>query len=245
MSKNDMNFAICISGGGTTMKAVLDARKDNRLPHANPVLIISSDREAGGIEKAKQAGLCEKNIAVLVRKEFETREAYGDAILGECKTRGADFIIQCGFIPTMPANVVAEYQFALANQHPGPIDQERLGFGGKGMRGLAVHAAVIYFHRHCRRPFRTEASVHRVANKVDGGEILGVTPVRISPRDNAKSLAKRVLPYEHALVIRTILEFSEFGGMQGIRRATPLILPGEEALLEEAKMAGIAAYPNG
>lgn len=245
MKNDSLNLAICVSGGGTTMREALRACKDGRLLHVNPALVISSRLDAGGIEKARGENVADRNIAVLVRKEFENSEAYGEAILRECRARGVDLIFQCGFLPLMPSNVIAEYRSSIVNQHPGPIDQARLGFGGKGMYGQRVHHAVLYFAKRAGRPFRTEATVHRVTDEVDGGAILGVRPIEIMRGDDAPTLAARVLPHEHELVIETILQFSEFGGPHEIHRTEPLIRPGEEALLAESKEAGIAAFPNG
>ena len=245
MKNGLLNLAICISGGGTTMREILRASKDHRLLHVNPALIISSRCDAGGIEKARAEGIADKDVATLVRKEFESSNAFGEAILRECRLREVDLIAQCGFLPLMPSNVIAEYRSMIFNQHPGPIDQARLGFGGKGMYGQRVHHAVLHFAERAGRPFRTEATVHRVTDEVDGGALLGIRPVEIIGGDDAQKLAARVLPHEHALVIETILRFSEFGGPHEIRRKHPLIHTGEEILLNEAKEAGIKAFPNG
>lgn len=245
MLNGKLNAAVCFSGGGTTFENILRGCKNGYLSHVNPALAISSRPDAGGIEKALRMRMPKEDIVVIVRKDFDSPDAYGEAILHECRMRGVDLIAQCGFIPTMPANVIAAYEMAIFNQHPGPLDHKRLGFGGKGMRGMAVHAAVLYFAERVGRPFITEATVHRVTNEVDGGAILGTRPVEIWKGDIPKTLADRVLPYEHNLVVETILRFSEYGGPQEIHRETPLILPGEETLLEEAKAAGRAAYPNG
>ncbi|MDO8664814.1 MAG: formyltransferase family protein [Candidatus Liptonbacteria bacterium] len=254
MLNGKLNLAGLISGGGTTWENVLRGCKNGHLSHVNPALVISSRPDAGGIEKARRMRLPEENIVVIVRKNFDSPYAYGEAILHECRMRGVDLIAQCGFIPTMPANVIAAYEMAIFNQHPGPLDHKRLGFGGKGMRGLAVHAAVVYFAQRVGRQFMTEATVHRVTNVVDGGAILGIRPMEIWKEDlaekeeltvRAKKLAARILPYEHNLVVETILQFSEYGGPHEIEREIPLIWPGEESLLKEAIAAGIVAYPNG
>ncbi len=260
MLNGKLNVMVGLSGGGTTAENVFRGYKNGHLSHVNLALVISSKPDAGGIEKALKWGIPEKDIVVIVRRDFgklDDKEAalrYGEAILRECKLRGVDLIAQLGFIPTMPSNVVTAYEMAIFNQHPGPLDQARLGFGGKGMRGLAVHAAVIYFAQRVGRPFMTEATVHRVTNVVDGGVILGTRQVEIWKEElsekeelsvRAQKLAARVLPYEHNLVVETILRFSEYGGPQEIHRSEPLIRPGEEALLEEAKAVGIAAFPNG
>jgi len=243
MKNGKLNLAICISGGGTTMREVIRATKDGRLPHVNPALIISSELEAGGIEKARAEGV--SDIKILPRKDFTNRDAFGEVILHECRERDIDLIAQCGFLPIMPKNVTAEYRDRILNQHPGPVDKHRLGFGGRGMHGRAVHHAVLYFASYVCRPFRTEATVHRVTDVVDGGALLGVQPVEIMPGDDASKLAERVLPHEHQLVIRTIMQFSEFGGPNEIYREHPLIRPGEEELLANAKAYGIEKYPEG
>ena len=245
MKNGLLNLAICISGGGTTMREIMRACRDHRLLHVNPALVISSRPDAGGIEKAKGEGILEKDIVVLVRKQFENSDAFSEAILKECRFREVDLIAQCGFLPLMPSNVIATYRSKIFNQHPGPLDQNRLGFGGKGMYGQRVHHAVVYFSKRVGRPFRTEATVHRVTDEVDGGAILGIRPVEITDGDNAQKLAARVLPYEHGLVIETILQFSEFGGPHEIHRESPLIKHGEETLLNEAKKYGIETIPNG
>ncbi len=241
-----LNTAICISGGGSTMETVLRACARNRLPRINPALIISSKADAGGIHRAKNVGFPENDITILDRKNYASREAYGLDILRECDARKIDLIFQCGFIPIMPSNVLTVYYGMVFNQHPGPIDGTRLGFGGKGMHGRAVHHAVLYFAERVGRPMRTEASVHFVTNEVDGGGIVGIHPVELNLKtDTAEILAERVLPYEHELVISTLFIISEFGFLQAISRKTPLIRKGEESLLEEAKAEARKAFPNG
>ncbi|MEK7547028.1 MAG: formyltransferase family protein [Patescibacteria group bacterium] len=245
MKNGSLNIAVCISGGGTTMKEILRACKSRFLLHVNPALVISSKPDAGGIVKAMEMGFPEKDTAVIVRKEFENPDAFGEAILRECRLRNVDLVAQCGFTPTMPPNVIAEYRKMIFNQHPGPLDGARPGFGGKGMRGLAVHHAVLHFAQRVGRSFMTEATVHRVTDEVDGGAILGNRLVQIWKDDDAEKLAVRVLPYEHNLVVETLLRFSEMREPREIHRGSPLIEPGEEALLEEAIAAGVAAFPNG
>ncbi len=243
--KDKLNLAICISGGGSTMLAILRACKDGRLPRVNPRLVIASKFGIGGIQKAADNGFDFGDICLVERKTFGSPELFGEAILEECDSRRMDTIFQCGFLPRMPANVVEKYSGWMFNQHPGPLDGSRFGFGGKGMHGKAVHHAVLHFARMVGRPFRTEATVHRVANDVDGGAIIGVRPLELLDTDDAETLATRLLPEEHGLVIETLLHLSEFGGVRDICRSEPLIRDGEEDLLAEAKHAAIEAYPNG
>ena len=72
MLNGKMNIAIFISGGGTTMREVIWACKNGHLSHVNLAMIIASRPDAGGIEKARKAGFPEKDIVVIVRKDFSS-----------------------------------------------------------------------------------------------------------------------------------------------------------------------------
>ena len=247
--KDKLNVAVAISGGGSTLEAILRAAQDGRLPRVNVALVIASNSDAGGIEKAKARGVPSENICVIRRNNFERGPndslAFGEEIIKECKSRQVEIVAQCGFIPLMPPNVVHEYRNGIFNQHPGPLDGARPGFGGKGMKGRAVHCAVLHFARRVGRPFRSEATVHWVSNEIDGGGLIDIAPVEICSSDDVPALAARVLRHEHFLIIRTLLRFSELGGVNGCSREEPLIHDGEQDLLAEAIREGIRAYPDG
>lgn len=243
-NSSKLNLAVCISGGGSTLMEVLNACKDGRLSRVNPALIITNNPEAGGVSKAADFGFAEKDIRLILRRG-STEDIFGEQILLECRERAVDVVAMCGFLPKMPKVVTDYYEGRIFNQHPGPIDYKRPGFGGKGMHGLAVHEAVLYFARHIARPFATCATVHHASDRVDEGALIGISPVAISPDDSAETLAARVLPLEHTLVVNTIWAYSEWGAVPSYLRREPLIQPGEQPILEAAKAAAVQKYPNG
>ena len=241
-----LRLAIFISGGGTTMESVLRACREKRLKHVHPVLVIASRSGAGGIPKAKAAGMHPADVVVLRKKDFPGNGVpFGRAILGECEKRSVHAIWQCGWSVLTPPCVVRAYEGRIFNQHPGPLDAGRPDFGGQNMRGLAVHEAVVQFSRRIRRFRCTQATVHRVTEKYDEGRIVGVRCLPILPDDSAETLAARLLPLEHELVIETIRDFALWGGLQELRWKKPLIRPREVSVLEAAKAAAIATYPHG
>ena len=240
-----LRLAIFISGGGTTMLEVLRACRDRRIHHTEPALIIASRPGAGGIQKALDEGMKEENVLVLSRKDYKTDDAFGEAILAACTERRVDVIAQCGWLVLTPPAVIAAYRDRIFNQHPGPLDSGRPDFGGQGMYGKRVHAAVIYFARRIPRPFHTEATVHKVAEEYDRGATIGISRVEISPEDDAESLARRVLPYEHRLVIDTLARYAMYGSLPSLCRDTPLIQDDEKEILAAAKVAAIEQYPKG
>lgn len=239
-----MRIAFLISGGGTTMEAIIRATKGSRLSGVTPVLVIASNPNAGGIQRAKAAGIPETNILVLSRKDFETAESYGEAIIEECRIRNVDFIGQYGWLMLTPKNVIEAYQGRIVNQHPGPLDAGRPDFGGKGMFGMRVHAARLGFVKETNHDFWSEATAHRVTEHFDEGAVVKATRVPILEGDTPEILQGRMLPVEHDVQIETIKDFRD-NTVQEIIRPEPLIRPQEISILEAVKAQAITRYPNG
>ncbi|MBI2889050.1 MAG: phosphoribosylglycinamide formyltransferase [Candidatus Liptonbacteria bacterium] len=252
-----MRIALLISGGGTTAEAIIRATKAGRLTSIEITCVIASGAEArppslrsgvsgraGGIERAKKAGAPEKDVLVLSPKSFPSREEFGEAIIKECRARGVDFVGQYGWLVKTPENVVAAFEGRIVNQHPGPLDPGRLDFGGKGMFGRRVHAARLFFVRAAKRDFWTEATAHRVVAEYDKGAVLCAKRVSILESDTPETLAARALPVEHEVQIETLAMFAK-GEVQEIKREMPLVFPGEEKILEEAKRKAMVMFPNG
>ena len=232
-----------ISRGGTTMEAIIKACQDGRL-NAEPVLVISTNPNAGGIEKAKKLGIPEKDILVINYKEFPNTEELGALILKECKERGVEFIGQYGCMKKTPENVVRAYEGMIVNQHNGPLDTGRPDFGGTGMYGLRVHQARLEFVRRVNRDFWTEATTHRATINYDEGVVLKRIRVPILPNDTVETLYARTLPIEHQVQIEALQDFVN-NTVAEFHRETPLVLPGEEKILEECKELAKKMYPNG
>ncbi len=239
-----MRIALFISGGGTTMEAIIKATQNGSLKNVTPVLVIASNENAGGIEKARKLGIKNEDILVIKPKDFETREEFGEEILKETKKRNVDFIGQYGWMVMTPENVLTEYKGMIVNQHPAPLDTGRLDFGGPGMYGMRDHETRLCFVRKVNRDFWTEATAHRVTAKFDEGVILKRRQVPILENDTAESLQARVLPVEHEVQIELLKDFSE-GKVSEFHREIPLVLKGEEGILEECKTNAKKLYPNG
>lgn len=238
-----LRIALLISGGGTTAREIIRACKSGRLD-AEPVCVIASQQDAGGIQKALQEGIPPKDVLVIARKDYETSEAFGEAILKACHERDVDLIGQYGWMPKTPANVIEAYSGMIINQHPGPLDPGRPDFGGKDMFGRRVHCARLYFVRKDGQDFWTEATAQRAAAEYDRGAVLKTKRVEILPDDDPISLQERVLPAEHEVQIETLRDFAQ-GTVKELVREHPLVPPEKELLLAEAKRIVIALFPHG
>jgi len=243
--KIKIKLALFISGGGTTMEAIIKACKNGKLMNIEPVLVIASKHDAGGIEKARALGIPEKDILIIKSKNFKDREAFGEEIIKECKKREVNLIGQYGWMVKTPINVIDAFPDMIINQHPGPLDPCGNGdFGGAGMFGMRVHQARLCFVQKVQKDFWTEATAHKVTSEFDKGVILKRKQVPILPDDTAETLQARVLPIEHEVQIETLQDFAN-GTVSEFKREKPLVLKGEEKILEECKEIAKKMYPNG
>lgn len=239
-----MRVALLISGGGTTAAAIIRACKTGRLSKVEPVLVIASAPTIGGIKKVLDLGMPAKDVLVIDPKNFPVADDFGAKILEECKKRNVEFLSQNGWLCLTPKNVIDEYSGMMLNQHPGPLDPGRPDFGGKGMFGLRVHCARLEFVKRTNRDFWSEATAQRVAAAFDAGAVLNRKQVPILPDDTPETLAARLLPVEHEVIIETLQNFAD-GQVKELVREKPLVKPEEYQILEVCKKQAIKIYPKG
>lgn len=238
-------LATLISGDGTTMQEIIKASQSGKVP-MDISCVISSNPLAGGIEKAKKLGIPEKDIIVIDPNNFRgadreiDQEGFGNKILKEMRARGVTVITQNGWLPLTPEQIIDEYPQTIFNQHPGPLPD----FGGKGMYGKRVHAAVILFTRMTKRESWTEAIAQRVRKDFDKGIVVKSARVDILPEDAVDDLQQRVLPVEHMVQIKLLQDVARGNIKEQITRTT-LVRLGEERILFQAKQMGMLLYPHG
>jgi folate-dependent phosphoribosylglycinamide formyltransferase PurN len=88
----------------------------------------------------------------------------------------------------------------MVNVHPALLP----AFGGRGMYGSRVHAAVIAAGARV-----SGATVHFVDERYDQGAIIAQWPVPVLSADTPQALAARVLRVEHALYPPAILAVAQ------------------------------------
>lgn len=173
--------AVLVSGGGTNLQAILDAKAAGKIPSAQIALVISSKESAYALERARRANV---PTAVLGRKKGESGEAYGERLLTLFRENGIDMAVLAGFLTILPGNVVRAYAQRIINVHPSLIPS----FCGEGYYGLRVHEAALQ-----RGVKVTGATVHYVNEIPDGGEIIAQKAVSVLPGDTAQTLQRRVM----------------------------------------------------
>ena len=168
-----LKIAVLVSGGGTNLQAVLDSIENGVITNAEVRLVVSNKPGAYALERA--AG---KNIpsAVLIPKEYETRELFTEAAI--------DLVVLAGYLVILPENLVRAYSGRMINIHPSLIPAHC----GAGYYGLKVHESVL-----ARGNKVTGATVHFVDEGTDSGPIILQKAVEVEEDDTPESLQKRVM----------------------------------------------------
>lgn len=216
-----MKLAIFGSGIGSTAETIMDMAS----------LVVTNNPNAGIVKKAKDAGV----PVEIVTREGKSLDQFGEELLQILKKYQIEFISQNGWELLTPANVIAEFEGRITNNHPAPLDPGYPDFGGKGMKGLAVHQAVLNFAKAVNRPFKSEIDIHLITDEFDKGELVAMREVEIMPDDTAETLQLRLKKIEKQLMKDFWIEVKRTGKITTIKRDSRVIRPGEEDILKQLK----------
>lgn len=176
-----LRIAVCVSGGGTNLQAIIDRIADGTIRNAKLVKIISNKPGVYALERSKNAGV---ESAVVSPKEYGTREEFNEALLKSIDDCSPDLIVLAGFLVVLPEAIVKKYAGRIINIHPSLIPS----FCGDGYYGLKVHEAAL------KRGVKvTGATVHFVDEGTDTGPIILQKAVYIKDGDTPEVLQKRVM----------------------------------------------------
>jgi len=192
------NIVILISGGGSNMRAIVEASRRDRweaLLGARVVAVLSNRPDAAGLAWAQAQGLA---TAAVDHRAYPSREAFDAALLQAIAPFDGDekepaLIVLAGFMRILTPGFVAHFAWRLLNIHPSLLP---------AFPGLHTHARAIA--AGCRV---AGATVHEVTTELDHGPILGQAVVPVLPDDTPETLAERVLSQEHRLYPRAIADW--------------------------------------
>ncbi|MBQ7125411.1 MAG: phosphoribosylglycinamide formyltransferase, partial [Clostridia bacterium] len=124
-------IAVLISGGGTNLQALIDAEKSGTIKSGEIVCVISSQPDAYGLVRAKNADI---PTAVVSKKLLGSQDAFEERIISTLNEYGAELIILAGFMSILTEKFTSRYPERIINVHPALIPS----FCGKGFYGLHV-----------------------------------------------------------------------------------------------------------
>lgn len=173
--------AVLVSGGGTNLQALIDARTNGEMPHAKLVLVVASSGQAGALQRAQRAGIPAR---VIERADCAAQQEFDTRLLQLLRQYRIEVVVLAGFLSILGPVVLNHYAGRIINIHPSLLP----AFGGQGFYGLRVHKAALE-----RGVKITGATVHLVNEVVDGGEILMQQAVAVQPQDTPETLQRRVM----------------------------------------------------
>ena len=189
-----VRVAVLVSGGGTNLQAIIDAKKAGKIPSAELSLVVASNDKAYALTRAADAGI----KGVVVHKEKgEDIAHYGQRLLAVLKENAIDMVVLAGFLTILPENVIQAYDHRMINIHPSLIPS----FCGAGFYGLKVHEAALQ-----KGVKVTGATVHFVNEIPDGGDIIAQKAVDVQPGDTPEILQKRVMEQAEWIILPKAVE---------------------------------------
>ena len=178
---DQFKITVLISGGGTTLKNLIEHRSENQLS-AQISLVISNNPDARGLQFAADAGI---PSAVINHRAFEDVDSFSRAVFDQCREAETDLVVMGGFLRRL--KIPADFMNRVINIHPSLIP----AFCGKGQYGSRVHRAVLAYG--CKR---SGCTVHFVDDHYDHGPIIAQETVLVKNDDTADTLAQRVFATE-------------------------------------------------
>lgn len=176
-----LKIAVCVSGGGTNLQAIIDAIAAGQIQDTEISVVISNNPGAYALERAKMAGV--EGICVSP-KSYETRETFNEAFLQTLDSYDVDLVVLAGFLVVIPEAMIQKYRNRIINIHPSLIPS----FCGTGYYGLKVHEGVL-----ARGVKITGATVHFVDEGTDTGPIILQKAVAVQQDDTPEILQRRVM----------------------------------------------------
>ena len=174
-------IAVCVSGGGTNLQAIMDKIADGSIRNTEIAVVISNKKDAYALERARKAGI---PAVCISPKEYADREAFADTMVQTLKEYQTDLVVLAGYLVIVPKKMIQAYHNRIINIHPSLIPAHC----GMGYYGLKVHESVLAMGNKV-----TGATVHFVDEQADHGPIILQKAVEVQEGDTPEVLQRRVM----------------------------------------------------
>ena len=184
-----LSLVVLISGGGSNLRALLEAAEDAEFPAR--VVAIGADRDADGLELGEEFNVPTFTVAY---SSHADREAWGDELLEQIQQWQPDLVVLSGLMRLLPPRVVAALSPHLINTHPAYLPEFP---GAHGVRDALAAGAT-----------QSGASIIVVDEGVDAGPIIAQERVPVLPGDTESSLHDRIKLVERRLLVQAVLDIA-------------------------------------
>ncbi|CAN5747536.1 phosphoribosylglycinamide formyltransferase [soil metagenome] len=184
------HIVVLISGSGSNLEALADACNDGRV--AADIVAVLADRECAGLKLAEQREL---NHLLVRPKDYESRDAWSEALRDEVAAHQPDLVVSAGFMRILAPVFVEAFEGRLINLHPSLLPSFK---GAHAVRDALDFGVKL-----------TGSTVHFVDNDVDHGPIIMQKPTPVRDNDTEESLHERIKALEHRLLPEVCALFLE------------------------------------
>jgi len=185
-----LNLGVLVSGNGTNLQAILDAVASGELD-ARVRCVVSNKREAFALERARKAGV---PAILLVHKDYATREAFDEAVLGALREHGVEWVVLAGFMRVLTPVFLRFFAGRVVNVHPALLPS----FPGVNAVAQALAHGVKV----------SGCTVHFVDEGIDSGPIIAQRAVPVLDGDDEASLSARIHAAEHELFVAVLADIA-------------------------------------
>lgn len=197
-----LKMAVLVSGGGTNLQAIIDKIADGGITNAEISVVISNNKNAYALERAKKHGI---EALCISPKQYESRQQFNKALLAAIQSYQVDLVVLAGCLVVIPEIMVKAYPNKIINIHPALIPS----FCGTGYYGLKVHEAVLE-----RGVKVTGATVHFVDEGTDTGPIILQKAVSVEEGDTPEILQRRVMEQAEWKILPQAIDLIANGKVQ-------------------------------
>ena len=184
-----VRVAVLISGRGTNMLALSEYKRRDPTRTYRIELVASNVPEARGLVLAKRLG-----IRTWAKSHEGIKRAEFDALLDDVlEQHGIEIVALAGYMRLLSPGFVGKWEGRILNIHPSLLPLHK---------GLDTHRRALLAGDEY-----AGCSVHVVTADLDSGPVIAQAKVKILPRDDAESLAGRVLAEEHRLYPLALEEY--------------------------------------
>ncbi|WAH36629.1 phosphoribosylglycinamide formyltransferase [Alicyclobacillus dauci] len=191
-----LRIGFLASHNGSSMKSILAAISEERLD-AVPTVVISNNPDSGALQVAMRAFI---PAYCFNQKRCGSHEAVDEAIAHTLTEHHVDLVVLSGYMKQIGPKTLAALPGRILNIHPSLLPY----FGGPGMYGLRVHAAVIEAGVE-----ETGATVHVVDELYDHGRILGQVRIPVLAGDTPELLRARLAHEEGHLFVGVLQRIAD------------------------------------
>ncbi len=179
-------LGVLVSGNGSNLQALIDARDSGALD-ATIAVVISNKPGVCALERAERAGI---EAVCVPHRDFATREAFDERVVSELRQRDVDWVVFAGFMRLVTPVLLGAFENRIINLHPSLLP----AFPGVDAGRQALEYGVKV----------TGCTVHLVSQEMDSGPIIAQTPVLVKEDDDLDSLMERIHAAEHRTLVEAV-----------------------------------------